>query len=285
MNIDYQRVMTGLRDTPIGHTIIHHTTLSSTMTAARCLAIDHKIHSGTIVLAEEQTAGRGRLQREWVTPIGKALLMTVILKPAFPFHSQHYLPMIAGIALTDALEATVPVLCGQVALKWPNDVLLGDISSDRQKKVAGLLIETVHQPSDDGTFSYVLLGIGLNVNQTSEELPIVPVGKPQPTSIHLSAGHLIDREMLLKNLCEHIGRWLIDPFADDQKCQLIYQTWRDRLCTLGQTVTCRLGDQKDARSYTGVAIDINPTGALVIQDIDGQCHTFAAGDVTLHKYV
>ena len=293
MDINSQKVMDCLRNGSIGHTIIHYTALPSTMITAKELAVSSQIRSGTIVLAEEQTAGRGRLQREWMTPMGAALLMTVILKPPHlrDALSLHLLPMVLGVALADSLEATVPALCGQVMLKWPNDILIGNISSEKQGKVAGLLIETIYQD----TLAYALLGIGLNVNQTQEELPSTPVGKPQPTSIRGAVGHPVEREMLLKNFCQHLEKWLVGPFVDSHKSMpthsnnrgtdVIYQAWRDRLCTLGQSVMFSSSDSEDAPTHSGIVIDVTPAGSLVIQDSDGQCHTFTAGDVTLRKHV
>jgi len=137
--------MAELEGGPVGHTIYHYPTLSNTMELARTLAME----------------GRAR-------PYGTALLMTVIVTPPLLACPLYCLPMLLAIAVAEAIEKTVPPLSGQVWLKWPNDILLGDISS-QQQKVAGLLIETIYESNSSYTSetnACALLGVGINVNRT-----------------------------------------------------------------------------------------------------------------------
>lgn len=295
--------MAELEGGPVGHTIYHYPTLSNTMELARTLAMEGRARPGSVILTEEQSAGRGRLQRAWFAPYGTALLMTVIVTPPLLACPLYCLPMLLAIAVAEAIEKTVPPLSGQVWLKWPNDILLGDISS-QQQKVAGLLIETIYESNSSYTSetnACALLGVGINVNQICSELPTVQVGKPKPSSLRTYSGYSIEREHLLTNFCKSLGRWLTDtsdyPEHDKHFVNLdsskngtkytekIYQTWRDRLSTLGQSVIFEQSSSGDTKRCSGIAIDVTPEGALVIQDKNGQCHTFNAGDITLHKHV
>ena len=144
------------------------------------LLVDTALPEGAVVVADHQTAGRGRLGRSWEAPAGKALLFSLLLKP----------PLVAGIAVADALERTLGL---SVQIKWPNDVML------RRRKVAGCLAE-----ARDGA---VVLGIGVNVGQTAEELP------EGAGSIFTLTGRPADREELLSTLLDDLGRR--------------YDAWRD----------------------------------------------------------
>jgi BirA family transcriptional regulator, biotin operon repressor / biotin---[acetyl-CoA-carboxylase] ligase len=143
--------------------------------------VDTSLPEGAIVVADHQTAGRGRLGRSWDAPPGKALLFSVLLKPP-PERNAPELSLVAGVAAADALERTLGL---SVQIKWPNDVML------RRKKVAGCLAE-----ARDGA---VVLGIGVNVDQTTDELP------PNAGSIRTLTGRGWDREELLDSVLEDLG--------------------------------------------------------------------------------
>jgi BirA family biotin operon repressor/biotin-[acetyl-CoA-carboxylase] ligase len=143
--------------------------------------VDTSLPEGAVVVADHQTAGRGRLGRSWDAPPGKALLFSVLLKPP-PERNAPELSLVAGVAAADALERTLGL---SVQIKWPNDVML------RRKKVAGCLAE-----ARDGA---VVLGIGVNVDQTTDELP------PNAGSIRTLTGRGWDREELLDSVLEDLG--------------------------------------------------------------------------------
>src|SRR4029450_6630083 len=137
------------------------------------LLVDTSLAEGALVVADHQTAGRGRLGRSWEAPPGVALLFSVLLKPP-PERDVPELSLVAGVAVAETLERTLGL---SVQLKWPNDVML------RRKKVAGCLAEA----RDDS----VVLGIGVNVNQTQEQLP------EGAGSLRTLTGREWDREELL----------------------------------------------------------------------------------------
>jgi BirA family biotin operon repressor/biotin-[acetyl-CoA-carboxylase] ligase len=143
--------------------------------------VDTSLPEGAIVVADHQTAGRGRLGRTWDAPAGKALLVSVLLRPPVERNGPE-ISLVAGVAVADALERTLGL---SVQLKWPNDVML------RRSKVAGCLAE-----ARDGT---VVLGIGVNVNQTREELP------PNAGSVLTLTGRELDREELLTMLLDDLA--------------------------------------------------------------------------------
>ena len=144
------------------------------------LLVDTSLPEGAIVVADHQTAGRGRLGRSWEAPAGTSLLVSILLKPP-PDRLAPELSLVAGIAVADALERTLGL---SVQIKWPNDVML------RRRKIAGCLAE-----SRDGA---VVLGIGINVGQRTDELP------PNAGSIRTLTGRTTDREDLLAMLLDDL---------------------------------------------------------------------------------
>jgi BirA family biotin operon repressor/biotin-[acetyl-CoA-carboxylase] ligase len=270
--LDITRVAMSLHNTTVGHTIDYHASIPSTMPLAYSMAIQPETRSGTLVVAEEQTAGLGRLQRNWVAPSHQALLVSLILKgnhlPANPAH----LPMLAGLAVLRAIVATTPELVEEIGLKWPNDVLLGlDLASGR--KVAGVLIETSFRREK---MEHAIIGMGINVNQTADQLPPIPPEMPQPTSLREYTGRAIDRSALLVALCQVWSELL----ESDAGVHDIYHEWRNVLYTLGQPVTVRRGGLDAAQAMRGRAVDVTPDGELVVVDEMDCQHTIGAGDVT-----
>ena len=167
--------------------------IDSTMAVAHRLAVDPATRSGTVVVAEEQTSGLGRLQRRWVAPPNQALLATLILKAPHLPANMSFLPMIAGIAAVRAIAWLVPDLTDDLGLKWPNDVVIGaDLASAR--KTGGILIESSFLRDQ---VDFALVGIGINVNQDAATLPVVPADAPPPTSLRVVVGRTIDRTALL----------------------------------------------------------------------------------------
>ncbi|MFN8491131.1 MAG: biotin--[acetyl-CoA-carboxylase] ligase [Caldilineaceae bacterium] len=272
MQLDLERLTHELKHAPVGHTIDYQHSIPSTMPVAHQLALLPTTRSGAIVVAEEQTAGRGRLERRWEAPLGEAVLVSMILKQPFPIEPLT-LPLLAGVATADALLQAVPGLAGQVGLKWPNDVLLGNTIHQAQK-VAGILLESTLQ---GGEIQHVILGIGINVNQTVATLPPVPPTAPTPTSLRLFTGQILDRTAILIALCQSLGQWLT------ASSQQLTATWRSRLWTLGQAVNVHEAGESN-RVFQGRAVDVTPEGSLIVEDDNGVQRIFAAGDVSLRAY-
>lgn len=270
--LDLTRIAMSLNRSLVGHTIDYHSSVPSTMPIAMHLASQPSTRSGTLVVAEEQTAGLGRLHRTWEAPMGQTLLLSLVLKPPHLPANPAQLAMLAGIAVVRAILSVAPDLSDEIGLKWPNDVLLGpDLAGGR--KVAGILIETSYR---NNAMQYAVVGVGINVNQDQAALPSVPPTAPQPTSLLAYIGRPIDRSDLLIALGQ-VWNELLGPKQADHN---IYQEWRSLLYTLGQAVTVRQFGQSSDQALHGTAVDVTLDGALVIQDDAGNTQIVAGGDVT-----
>jgi len=211
---------------------------------------------GTVVTARHQTAGRGRRDRSWWDAAGDSLLVSVLLRPAVAAAHVAQLSLVAAVAVTDALD----VLVGRPGhIRWPNDVLLDGA------KICGILPEAAVDPA--GQVSHVVLGIGLNVNQTA----FPPELGARATSLRLVSGTCRDPGAVLPVLMEALDRryreWLERGFAG------MMEVWRHRAITLGQRV--RTPDGRD-----GVAVDVAADGALLVDLGEGEPVRILSGDVT-----
>jgi BirA family biotin operon repressor/biotin-[acetyl-CoA-carboxylase] ligase len=211
---------------------------------------------GRVLVAEEQVAGRGRLDRSWTAPARSALTVSVLLRPSSPAPTPWgWLPLLAAIAVDDALRRFEVESSG---VKWPNDVLIGE------RKVAGVLSERV----EDSTGTSVVIGMGLNVGLRDGELPT-----PTATSL-LIAGETTDREALLRALLralqDRYREWSTGSVAD------LRRTYLERSVSVGRTVHVLLPGGEE---IGGTAVDVDTSGALVVDD-GSRRHLVAAADVT-----
>lgn len=220
----------------------------------------------TVLIAEEQQAGRGRMRRSWVSPRYYGLHVSILLRPVVAAQTAlSWLPLVAGIALAETVRDTTGL---QASLKWPNDLLLGDTGS----KAAGILAECV--TTLDGMA--IVLGIGVNVHHDAHSLPAGAGGLPA-TSL-AAEGAKVDRaefaERLLLSFAEAEDLWR-RPASDGEVGRLLdrYQ----RVCgTLGRQVRVELGgDQR----LQGTAKEIDSYGRLVVRGRDGVRTAVSAGDV------
>jgi len=238
----------------IGQRVIYYPSLTSTMEVARGEA-EQRAAEGTVIVADEQTAGRGRLQRVWLSP-GGSIALSVILYPEVS-----YLPsliMVASLAVVRSIEA-VSGLKPQV--KWPNDILIND------RKVCGILIESKVRRN---TVNYSIIGIGVNVNLTLADFPeILPVA----TSLSAELGREVSRLDVVRQLLVEMDRLYLTLLDGGS----IYEEWRDSLVTLGKRVTVTWGKTR----YEGVAESVARDGSLLLRQADGGVTRVVAGDVTL----
>lgn len=207
---------------------------------------------GLVVVTEHQTAGRGRLDRAWLTPARSALTFSVLLKPRTAPARWPWLPLLTGVAVQDAVGHGS-------GLKWPNDVLLGD------QKLAGILVELVETP--DGPAAVV--GIGLNVSTSVEELPV-----PTATSL-VVAGHDVDRTDLLAGILGELDRSYTNWTRSRSGDEMLRTAYLRRCATIGQMVRVEL---PSGESVTGTAVDVDHAGRLVVRS-GGETTVVGAGDV------
>jgi BirA family biotin operon repressor/biotin-[acetyl-CoA-carboxylase] ligase len=251
-------------------------TVDSTNTLAMQLA-QGGAEEGTVVITDSQTAGKGRLGRRWVDRPGCYALSSTVLRPRFP---SYLLVMVASLAVVDAIADT----CGlTAAIKWPNDVLIGE------SKVAGILIETGH----DRTGRMVaIMGIGVNVNgQLSEfvgdqaEASSVNQGLVAPaTTLEAACGHQVSRETFMAHLLGHIETsylalqqetWDPAEMTTGSASRLMRERWRNQLSTLGRTIQVRQG----TAILSGIAEDVDDHGELLLRCHSGERVNITWGDI------
>ena len=269
--LDIDRISPQLRDCGIGHPLYYAPSLPSTMDRAAELAAAGA-PSGAVIVVEEQTAGRGRRGRAWHAPPATALLVSVVLRPPQLQLPASHLPMLAGVALVDAVTELAPELKNELTLKWPNDLVLG--LDPAANKVGGVLVESRLLP--DGTVASAVIGVGVNANQRRSDLPPVPAAFPAPTSLALRLGRAVDRSRLLVLLCRRMAAYLAAPSAESVRL-----AWRRRLSTVGQTVTLYPQGVEAVPLLIGHALAVDDNGSLIVEDRHGVRHTFAAGDVSM----
>ncbi len=207
---------------------------------------------GLVLVAEHQTAGRGRLDRTWVTPARSALTFSVLLRPATEPARWPWLPLLTGVSVHDAVGHGT-------RLKWPNDVLLGD------HKLAGILVELVETPGGPAA----VVGIGLNVSTTADELPV-----PTATSLTV-AGLDVDRTDLLLRILAELARIYVNWNRSRPGDDLLRTAYLRRCATIGQLVRV---DLPSGESLTGTAVDVDHAGRLVVRS-GGETTVVGAGDV------
>ncbi|HZR12891.1 MAG TPA: biotin--[acetyl-CoA-carboxylase] ligase [Acidimicrobiia bacterium] len=211
------------------------------------------IPEGLVVLAEHQTAGRGRLGRAWVAPRGASLLVSVLLRPALGIERVHLVTMAAGVALVDAVREIARI---DATLKWPNDALVGD------RKLAGMLTEA--DLGADGSVRAVVLGVGVNVNWGAVPDELAGIA----TACDVEAGHSVERAALL-------GAFLAGLDGQLRALDRVPLEYRRRLATIGRRVRVDLSDGP----LLGRAVDVDQSGRLLVEVDTGCIVEVAAGDV------
>jgi BirA family biotin operon repressor/biotin-[acetyl-CoA-carboxylase] ligase len=219
---------------------------------------------GLVVVADHQTAGRGRLGRTWESPAGASLLLSVLLRPgrSVPVDRAHLLTVAAALAVADACDAVAGF---GPALKWPNDVVAGD----PPRKLAGILAEA---DTVAGGLAAVVVGVGVNANWPAslpDEL------RDTATSANHEAGRPVDRTDLLVAFLTAVERHYLRVQSSDGS-RAVVDEYRARCTTIGRQVRV---DARDAR-VEGVAIGVSDAGHLGVEVAAGDIRWFAAGDVT-----
>ena len=253
---DLTRFHEQLQTRTFGRSLVYEPSVGSTMDVAR-EAAKHGAAEGTVVLADEQTAGRGRLGRSWVTPPALNLASTIVVRPEPRVLRD--LAMITPLAICGAAEEQATVRCH---IKWPNDVQVGG------KKLAGVLIET----DLSGEAPLALVGAGINVNFDPREYDEI---REIATSLLAETGAEHDREALLAAYLLHFER-LYDASLSGASPR---EAWRAKLVTLGARVVVTT----PSGQIEGVAEDVDDDGSLLVRGSDGSLTTVEAGDVTLRQ--
>jgi len=255
-----QEIRQGLSTQWLGKEIHYYASLDSTNILAKKLAAQGA-PEGALILAEEQTGGKGRLGRQWISPFAKGLWFSLILRPEITPTDAPKIVMLAAAAL----QETVASLTGlSVKIKWPNDLLL------EQKKVAGILVE---MSGEMDNINYLVVGIGINVNLTLEDFS--PELRETATSLAIGLEKKVNRLDLLQALLAKFEEYY-SIFKAGNYAFLVAK-WREASCTLGQLV--RVTTIREV--LEGRAIDFTDDGSLVLELEDGSFREIVAGDVTL----
>lgn len=235
---------------------------NSTNDVAEKLARDG-VKEGVVVFAESQKKGRGRLGRQWLSPPRKGLWFSVLLRPDLRPQAATQLTVAAATALARAIRRQTNLT---PEIKWPNDILL------RGKKVAGILTEL---SAEVDRIRYVIMGIGVDVNLTSADLP--PELRKIATSLRIESGPPVSRP----DLAAAILRELDADYARVRAGQFeaLADEWEEQCTTIGRSVTIRIGD----RAQSGVAESLDSEGALLLRTQHGRLERIIGGDVTVDK--
>jgi BirA family transcriptional regulator, biotin operon repressor / biotin---[acetyl-CoA-carboxylase] ligase len=239
----------------LGQRIERRERVASTNDEAGLLARAGAPH-GTVVLAEEQTAGRGRYGRSWLSPPGENLYLSVVLRPEIGTERAPPITLAAGLGVVDAVNRAGV----RASLKWPNDVLVGS------KKLAGVLTE---MNSRGHELEHVILGIGVNVNARALPPQIAPIA----TSLRLELGREVDREAFLETLLPAVERWLDALFAGGVSA--LADAWKEYAELAGSRVRASAEDGP----VEGEPVGLDDDGALLVEDDAGRRHRVVSGEV------
>ncbi|RRJ66297.1 biotin--[acetyl-CoA-carboxylase] ligase [Paenibacillus oralis] len=216
--------------------------------------------SGTLVVAEEQTGGRGRQGRAWYSPPGKGVWMSLLLRPdRQPLSFAPQLTLLIAVAVCRAVRHTAGVDAG---IKWPNDLLVGG------RKICGILVESV---GEDELIRYAVAGIGIDVNLEAKDIP--PQLQDVATSLHIESGRRIDRAELIGAVLAEIEQ-LYELYRQEGFAP-IGHLWEALSVTLGRRVTVKT----PAGDVTGLAKALDPSGALVLAGDNGNMRIIFSGEV------
>lgn len=233
---------------------------TSTNDIAEKLAHD-RVQEGVAVFAEAQTSGRGRLGRRWLSPAGKGLWFSVLLRPPWTPRESARITILGATALARAVRE----IAGDAPeIKWPNDILL------RGRKLAGILMELAAEPD---RIRHVVLGIGVNVNQTAGDFPADL--RSSATSLRIESGRPVDRSALAVAVLRHLERDYRRSI--EGQFDAVASDWESLCSTLGQDVAIRVG----TRLAQGRAEAVDADGALLLRTEHGRLERITGGDVTL----
>jgi len=216
---------------------------------------------GLAIIADRQTAGRGRLGRPWASPAGVGLYTSILLRPTLPANQAPLLTLVAALSVSEAIESIAGI---SPRLKWPNDLLIDG------KKVAGILTETA---SMDGRLSYVVVGIGINVRHDAQDLSVDL--RATATSLRLATGREVSRDELAAEIYNRLDWWYGEFSA--RSLENILARGRERSATLGSSVDVLTGDER----WSGLAVDLDSDGALLVRDGRGELRRVVAADVSI----
>ena len=259
-----ESIRAALAHVPFVREVVYLPSVESTNDAARDLG-ETGAPQATLVVADDQTAGRGRLGRSWYMPPLSALAMSLLVRPDLAASRANRLTMLAGLAAAEGVEQATWL---PVKLKWPNDIVTMNDECGMMKvlKMGGILCESAFVGD---RIDYAVVGIGLNVNVDFADQPGLA---DTATSVVLQVGHAVDRLPVLAAVIERFAVRFGELNSDSLRA-----AWAQRLVTLGRRAEARVGDAV----WIGLAEAVDGDGALLLRTDDGALHRLLAADVTL----
>lgn len=243
----------------IGRKVHYYDSIDSTNKEAKKLATLED--EGTVIISEEQTEGKGRLGRGWISPKGKGIWMSIILKPNVEPVKVGAITLLGAAAVYNGLKnMNVDSL-----IKWPNDILIDD------KKICGILTE---MNAELNRINYLIMGIGINVNLDEDDIP--PELKDRANSIKIYKNKEIDRKSLLANILNEFEKLYI-PFAANGDVSIAIRICRENSASIDKEVKIIEGNKE----RLGRALDINNNGELIVEFEDGKVQNIYAGEVSI----
>ncbi|TVY11647.1 biotin--[acetyl-CoA-carboxylase] ligase [Paenibacillus cremeus] len=256
--LDIARLLAGLQTERFGKTVKYYDQVDSTQTIAHAL-VQEGAAEGTLVIAEQQTAGRGRMGRKWHSPKGKGLWMSLILKPNLPLQLTPQLTLLFAVALCRTIRNVCSVEAG---IKWPNDLLI------HGRKISGILLES---SAEDERLQHVVAGVGISVNLEKEDYPSELLSIA--TSLAIEAGHPIDRVELLCRFLLELEQ--LYGLYQEKGFGAIKLLWELLTVSLNRPIRC----QTAQGVVEGISESIDDSGALMVRLPDGTLHRLYSGDV------
>lgn len=256
--ITADEIRLGLKTRFIGQNIHYEESVESTQKIAHHLAYEN-VSEGTVIIAEEQLSGRGRMDRKWHSPKYTGIWMSLILRPNIPLPKAPQLTLLAAVAIVQAIEGLTDL---SPEIKWPNDILI------RGKKVTGILTEL---QAEADRINSIIIGIGMNVNQVEEDFPVEL--EKIATSLRIEQGKEISRAAMVREIFNNMEKlynlYLAEGFLP------IKLLWESYAISVGREITARTLMQ----TIVGKALGITEEGVLMIEDKQGVTHHVYSADI------
>lgn len=249
-----------LNGTTFGEHIYYFDSVDSTQKIANELA-SNGATEGTIVVADQQTGGRGRLARKWFSPENTGIWMSLIIKPNIPIYQAPQLTLLTAVAAAKAIEEQISIA---PYIKWPNDLLLNN------KKITGILTEM--QAEADSIHS-IIIGIGINVNQKKTDFP--EELQEIASSLQIETGQIFAREAIISSFLRHFENLYM--VYQKEGFAVVKELWESYAISVGRTITATTINEK----IVGVALGITDQGVLLIKDEQGQIHNIYSADIEI----
>lgn len=260
--ISGNEIQLGLETEFLGRNVHYEESVDSTQKIAHRLA-DEQAPNGTIIVADEQISGRGRLNRNWYSPKGTGIWMSIILRPEIPLHKAPQLTLLAAVAIVQGIQEATGLIPD---IKWPNDILI------KGKKVVGILTEL---QAESDRINSVIIGIGINVNQQKTDFP--EELSEIATSLACEKGEKLNRAKLIQEILLKMENLYKEYLQNG--FQMIKVLWESYAVSIGQNIIART----ITNTIEGQALGITDDGVLLLKGSDGVIHQIYSADIEIPK--